>query len=233
MLPGGSASKPSAGGNMSEGPTNERRSRAQYGVLAAAAICAIAVVGYFLSAGGGDGTADGDIAGGTPVSQIRGAPTPFPNTGVLEPNRPKEGERAPDFALVDARDTTKVRKLSDYRGKAVVVNWFASWCDPCKREIPEFQKAQDQFASQLVILGVDYLEDADAAVAILDRLKATYPAVLDTNAAIADHYRVGRGLPVTFFIDKDGVLQSFKTGELTPAELETNLAKVGIAYSSR
>ena len=217
---------------MPEDPTAARRPVRQYAVLAAAAIFAIGTVGYFLASS--DGTTSGNAPlNGTPVSSLPGAPTAFPNTGVLEPNRPKEGERAPDFALVDARDTTTVHKLSDYRGKAVVVNWFASWCDPCKREIPAFQKAQDQLGDQLVVLGVDYLEDPGPAVGILDKLGATYPAVLDANAAVADHYRVGRGLPVTFFIDKDGVLQSFKTGELTLAELESNLAKVGITYRAR
>lgn len=218
---------------MSEGSTTESRSLAQYAVLAVAVVFALAVLGYFLVAGGDEGASDTNAFGGTPVSKLPGAPTAFPNTGVLEPNRPKEGERAPDFALVDARDTTKVRKLSDFRGKAVVVNWFASWCDPCKREIPEFQRAQDQFGEQLVVLGVNYLEDPAPAVAILDKLKATYVAVLDSNAAVADHYRVGRGLPVTFFIDKDGVLQAFKTGELTPSEFEANLARVGITYKAR
>ena len=234
MLPGGSARKPVVEERMSEGSTNERRPLAQYGALAAAAVFAVAVVGYFLVSSGGDTTSGARSAfPGTPVSQLPGAPTAFPNTGVLEPNRPKEGERAPDFALVDARDATKVRKLSDYRGKAVVVNWYASWCDPCKREIPEFQKAQDQLGGQLVVLGVNYLEDPEKAVGILDKLKANYVAVLDANGAVADHYRVGRGLPVTFFIDKEGVLQSFKTGELTPSEFEANLAKVGIAYKAR
>ncbi|MEP7214717.1 MAG: TlpA family protein disulfide reductase [Anaerolineaceae bacterium] len=214
---------------MPEGSPNPIRSLAQYGVLAVAAVFAVAVVGYFLVS-----SSDGKNAfEGTPVSRLPGAPTAFPNTGVLEPNRPKEGERAPDFALVDARDTTKVHKLSDYRGKAVVVNWFASWCDPCKREIPEFQNAQDQLGDQLVVLGVNYLEDPGPAVAILDKLKATYVAVLDTNGAVADHYRVGRGLPVTFFIDKEGVLQFFKTGELTPSEFEANLARVGITYKAQ
>lgn len=210
---------------MSEGPTNERRSGVQYGPLAVAAIFAAAVVGYFVFASG-----EGSPA---PPAASTAAPTAFPNTGVLDANRPKEGERAPDFALVDARDTSKVRKLSDYRGRAVVLNWYASWCDPCKREIPRFQKAQDQLGGQLVVLGVDYLEAPAQAVGILDRLKATYPAVLDSTASVAEHYRVGRGLPVTFFIDKDGVVQSFKTGELTEAELETNLAKVGISYTPR
>ena len=233
MLPGACASKRPVEGRMSEGPTNERRSGAQYGVLAIAVIFAVAVVGYFVFSGGADSTADNPAFGGTPVSQLPGAPTPFPDTGVLEPNRPKEGERAPDFALVDARDTTKLRKLSDYRGKAVVLNWFASWCGPCKNEIPMFQRAQDQLGDQLVVFGVDYLEDASQAVGILDRLKATYPAVLDANGAVSDHYRVGQRLPTTFFIDKDGILRVVKTGELTVDEFEANLAKVGITYKSR
>ncbi len=217
---------------MPDDLTPHRRPLAQYGVLALAAIFAVGTIGYFLASSGDGANVDKGPLNGTPVSLLPGVPTAFPDTGVLEPNRPKVGERAPDFALVDARDTTKVRKLSDYRGKAVIVNWFASWCDPCKREIPAFQKAQDALGEQLVVLGVDYLEDPDKAVGILDKLNATYPAVLDANAAVADHYRVGRGLPVTFFIDKDGVLQSFKTGELTASELESNLAKVGISYKA-
>ncbi len=218
---------------MSGEPTTSRRPWGQYGVLVVAAVVAIGTVGYFLGAGDGSAKPANGPLNGTPVGSLPGAPTAYPDTGVLEPNRPKVGERAPDFALVDARDTTKVRKLSDYRGKAVVLNWFASWCDPCKREIPAFQKAQIQLGDQLVVLGVDYLEDPEKAVGILDKLGATYPAVLDANAAVADHYRVGRGLPVTFFIDKDGVLQSFKTGELTPSDLESNLAKVGISYKAQ
>ncbi|MBA4181454.1 MAG: hypothetical protein C0506_12760 [Anaerolinea sp.] len=202
---------------------------AQYGVLAVAILLAIGVGGYlFLS---GDGKDEELAFGGTPVSALPGAPTAFPNTGMLEPNRPKEGERAPDFALVDARDTTRVRKLSEFRGKAVVVNWYASWCEPCKNEIPAFQKAVDALGGELVVLGVNYLEDRDRAIGVLDKLGATYPAVLDTNAAVADHYRVGRGLPVSFFIDKEGVLQAFKTGEIKKDELGGYLAKIGLTYS--
>ena len=55
--------------------------------------------------------------------------------GPLDPQRPEVGKPAPNFALIDARDGTTVRKLSDYTGKTVVVNWYASWCEPCKDEI--------------------------------------------------------------------------------------------------
>jgi len=160
-----------------------------------------------------------------------GGPTPVPNTGVLQPQRPNQGDPAPDFALVDARDGKTIRKLSDFRGKAVIVNWYASWCAPCKAEIPEFQQAADALGSQLVVLGVDYMETSDQATSILDEFGATYPALLDTNGAVAEHYRVTQGLPTTFFLDKDGVLRAMKTGQVKPDELVDFLAKAGVTYN--
>jgi peroxiredoxin len=215
---------------MTEPATAKPTPIAQYLVLGLAVLIAAGVGAYFFLSGGDDNK---DLAfGGTPVSSLPGAPTAIPGTGVLEPNRPKEGERAPDFALVDARDAAKVRKLSDFRGTAMIVNWYASWCDPCTNEIPEFQKAVDALGGQLTVLGVDYLESSDKASGIMKALGATYPAVLDSNAAVADHYRIGRGLPVTFFIDKDGVLQAMKTGEVKRTELGDYLAKIGLTYSA-
>ncbi|MFN0094735.1 MAG: TlpA family protein disulfide reductase, partial [Dehalococcoidia bacterium] len=139
--------------------------------------------------------------------------------GPLVPQRPKVGELAPDFALVDARDGSAVRKLSDYRGKVVIVNWYASWCGPCKEEIPDFEAASQQLKGDLVVLGVNYLESRQRAVSILDTFKATYPAVLDSEGDVADHYRVGGGLPATFFVDRDGVLQGTQLGLLTTEAL--------------
>ena len=172
----------------------------------------------------------------TPQEFALAGKTPSANNakglGPLDPQRPKEGQPAPDFALLDARDGTTVRKLSDYRGKAVIVNWFASWCDPCKEEIPDFQHAMDASNGQLVVLGVNFLESQDKAVGILNSLKATYPAVLDSDGDVADHYRVGGGLPVTFFVDKDGVLRGMQSGRVKKADLETQLAKLGITYKA-
>lgn len=210
-----------------------REARGQHGiggalVIALAALAAVGVGLYILTSGGGD-DGGGAVFGGTPVSALLGY-TPEPDTGVLEPRRPKVGEVAPDFALRDVREPAVVRKLSDYRGKAVVLNWFATWCGPCKDEIPAFQAAQDALGEQVVFLGVDFAEDRDQVVAFLNGLASTYPALLDSNAAVADHYRVGPGLPVTFFIDRDGILRAIRPGEVTPSILRENLAKVGITY---
>ena len=192
-----------------------------YAVLATAVFIAVLAGAYVFLRPSGDSGKD--------VETPTGIVNPYPNTGPLDPNRPTEGEKAPDFALVDARDPSKVVKLSDYRGKAVILNWFASWCDPCKNEIPEFQAAQEKLGDQLVVLGVDYLEQPADAVGILDKFGATYPAVLDGAGTVARHYRVTY-MPTTFFIDKDGVLRVIKTGEVHDDALVTFLSKVGITY---
>ncbi|MGB4861209.1 MAG: TlpA disulfide reductase family protein [Tepidiformaceae bacterium] len=194
-----------------------------YLALAGALILAIGVGVYLFASGGDD---DGNIK----LDDLNLA-TPLPNTGPIDPNRPEEGKTAPDFALADARDTSKIIKLSDYRGKAVILNWYASWCGPCKSEIPAFVRAQEKLEGELVVLGVDYLETDTAATGILEEFGATYPAVLDTAGKVAEHYRTGLGVPVTFFIDKDGILRATRRGEVHEDELADLLAKAGVSYS--
>lgn len=211
----------------SPAPSAPRRNLAGYAVLGLAVIAALAVGVYLFVSGGGD---DENAEPAAPVTGIPGVPNPYPNTGPLDPNRPAIGEAAPNFALVDARDTSVVRQLADYRGKAVVINWYASWCGPCKAEIPDFLKAQEALGDQVVFLGVNFLESQDKAVGILDELGATYPAVLDASGSVADHYRVA-GMPSTFFVDKDGILRAMKTGRVTEEELGKFLTGAGVPYS--
>lgn len=196
---------------------------AGYLALAAALVLAIGV-GAYLLVSSGDDTSDPTIAG-------LGLENPFPNTGPIDPNRPKEGEPAPDFALANARDTSKVIKLSDFRGKVVILNWYASWCRPCQNEIPALMRVQDEFEGELVVLGIDFLESSSAALSILDDFGATYPAVLDASGSVADHYRTSGGVPVSFFIDKEGVLRATRRGELYEKDLPGFLEKVGLTYT--
>lgn len=151
--------------------------------------------------------------------------------GPLVPDRPDIGKPAPDFALIDARDGTTVRKLSDFRGTPVVVNWYASWCGPCKEEIPEFQQAQDTLGDSVVFFGVNVREDAERATSILDEFGATYPAVLDRDGRVSDHYRAN-ALPHTVFIDAEGIVRAIKVGQVHADDLEENLAKIGLEYSA-
>jgi cytochrome c biogenesis protein CcmG, thiol:disulfide interchange protein DsbE len=212
----------------SESATGSQRQLFGYLALGVAALITVAAAVYVFTSGD-DGPAAPMALPGASIDGM-GAPTPVPNTGVLSSNRPAIGQPAPDFALVDARDTTSIVKLSDFRGRAVVLNWYASWCGPCKEEIPDFQEAQDALADEVVFLGVNYLESQSRAIGILDLFFATYPAVLDSRGEVAEHYRV-MSMPTTFFIDTDGILRSMKTGLVTKQDLQKNLAAVGVDYT--
>lgn len=181
-----------------------------FGVIGAAAV-------VFAMRGGDD---DGDNTGGETVD-VR--------IGVLDPFRPADGEPAPDFALVDARDGETVHRLSDYRGKVVVLNWYASWCGPCKNEIPDFQEAQDALGDDVVFLLVNLQEDQSVATGFLEDLDATMLAVLDSEGEVAEHYRV-RGMPTTYFIDREGNVAISGSGLVTRAALEEELAKLGLEF---
>ncbi len=161
---------------------------------------------------------------GTPAP----TPTAFPGTGPLDSRQARVGEPAPDFALLDVRDETTIRRLSDYRGKVVLLNWYASWCSPCRREIPLLQRAAEAIPDDLVVLGVDLQEPFERARAILEMFGGRYPAVLDSNGEVSVRYGV-RGLPTTFVIDRDGRILGVRAGELREEDLRRLLAQAGLA----
>lgn len=201
-----------------------------YAALAIAVAVAIGVGAYlFTTSGAANDTAPQSLDG-TPIGSLLDA-TPEPNTGVLDPARPKIGDPAPDFALIDARDGTTVRKLSDFRGTPVVINFFFADCTPCKLEIPDYQAAQTALGQQIVFLGVDPVDSHSRATSFLADLKSTYPAVIDSGAKVNDHYRV-TGWPVSFFVDKDGILRDMHTGQITAKALPDYLAKIGLTYTA-
>ena len=208
-----------------EQPNEPRHQFLGFAALAVAAVVAAAAAFYAFT------SSDKSSPTSVPVSQQSGAPTPVPGTGVLSSERPEIGRPAPDFALVDARDSAAIVKLSDFRGKAVVLNWYASWCGPCRREIPDFEQAQQILAGEVVFVGVNYLESSSRAVAMLDEFGGTYPAVLDSSGVVSDHYRI-TFMPTTFFIDRDGILRSVKTGQVSPDDLTRHLERVGVTYTA-
>jgi peroxiredoxin len=151
--------------------------------------------------------------------------------GLIDSQRPEVGEPAPDFALLDVRDETTVRKLSDYRGRVVILNWYATWCGPCRQEIPDFEEAYSQLQGDLVVFGVNLQESPGAAAALLDDLGATYPSVIDSDGAVYGHYG-GLGMPFTLFIDRDGDVFSMGSGVITAGALQAELAKLGLVYQA-
>lgn len=189
-------------------PQINRRSLTSILTFAVAAVIAVGAVAYAMFPRDGDSPKDGAVV------------------GIIDGWRPETGKPAPDFALVDARDGTTVRKLSDYRGQTVVLNWYASWCGPCRAEMPDFEAAYQELDGAIVVLGVNLMESREAAVNMLQSVGATFPSVLDSDGSIANHYGV-RGMPTTFFIDADGVVVSSGTGRITEETLRAELAKLG------
>jgi cytochrome c biogenesis protein CcmG/thiol:disulfide interchange protein DsbE len=148
-------------------------------------------------------------------------------TTTLPPENqsPTVGMVAPDFKLMDAQ-TGKVVQLNDLRGQPVLVNFWATWCAPCRVEMPTFQAAYTQHQAQgLVILAVNNLEDAKTVTAFGDELGLTFPLLLDSDAAVQNNYRV-RAFPSSYFIARDGTIAAFHLGALSETQLAENLALI-------
>lgn len=133
------------------------------------------------------------------------------------------GDPAPEVAL-RALDGETVR-LSDYAGRPVLVNFWASWCPPCRAEMPRFEEAHA--AGRVVVLGVNTLDaddEAEARAAARD-LGVTFPVLFDEQGDAQRAYSV-RGLPTTFLVGPDGRILAVRPGEISQALLDEYLAMV-------
>lgn len=123
--------------------------------------------------------------------------------------------------------------LADYRGQVVLLNFWGTWCEPCKRELPALQAAHEQLGSQgLAVIGVnltgnEVLQGGDNAKirAFLDQYSVTYPIALDREGTISNDYRVFP-LPTSFFIDAEGAIRYVHIGELTLDDVKATFARL-------
>jgi cytochrome c biogenesis protein CcmG/thiol:disulfide interchange protein DsbE len=137
---------------------------------------------------------------------------PAATTGGAPPPSPREGFSAPDFTL-DLLGNGQV-KLSELRGKVVMVNLWASWCPPCRAEMPAIEKVyranKDQGLEVLAVNSTVQDSEADAA-AFVQNFGLTFPIPLDRTGAVSARYLL-RALPSTYFIDRRGVIRSVVIG---------------------
>lgn len=130
------------------------------------------------------------------------------------------GAAAPDFELLD-RDSNPIR-LSDLQGNVVVVNFWASWCPPCRDEMPALQAIAQEYADQgLVVLGVNttYTDSREDALEFIDTLGLTFPILFDETGEVTEKAYGVFGLPVTFWIKTDGTIHFIKVGPSDQEEM--------------
>lgn len=102
--------------------------------------------------------------------------------------------------------------LAAYAGRAVIVNFWASWCIPCRQEFPMYRQARDQYGAQgLEVLGIVYQDGPDAARSFMTSHGGNWPALVDPGGQVAKAYRV-IGIPTSFFVDRQGVIREISYG---------------------
>lgn len=138
---------------------------------------------------------------------------------------PEVGAVAPDFSLTSI-DGDQLR-LSDYRGKPVILNFWATWCPPCRAELPALEEIWQQYDENVIVLAVDQGESPQTVANFTrEQVPVTFPVLLDIDQSVGDGYWVN-SLPTTFFIDADGVIQDMRIGgPLTVDFLQEKIAQL-------
>ena len=159
-----------------------------------------------------------------PVANLFAGPTSVGVIRQLVPDpaaRPAIGEHAPNFQWNAPDGSTKT--LADLRGKPVVITFWATWCEPCRREMPAMQRVAT--STDAVFLAVDLLEDGARVRGFMDSLGVDrLLPLLDTDGSVTRAYSAIE-LPETFFVDTKGVIADIERGELDEAGVRAGIAK--------
>ncbi|RRR74327.1 MAG: redoxin domain-containing protein [Candidatus Viridilinea halotolerans] len=153
------------------------------------------------------------------------------DSGVAGQPMPQMDRVAPAFTLESLQGESI--SLADFQGQVVLLNFWGTWCEPCKREIPALERAHRQYRDQgLVIIGVNLTHneraqgrDQTTIAAFLDQFNVTYVNVLDTQGEVTNAYRIFP-LPTSFFVDDTGHIRYVHIGELTFADIEARFLEL-------
>jgi len=163
--------------------------------------------------------ARGSAGGAVPLPTPRGA-TPLPAPAAVV------GAPAPDFTLADLSGHSV--SLSGFKGQVVLLNFWATWCPPCKLEMPTLQQHSVDYKDQgLVVVGVEAGEPKADVQDFANNLRLTFPILPDEKATVTDMYRV-TALPTTFIIDRQGIIVQQAMGMLSSEQVDGYLAQLGL-----
>lgn len=136
---------------------------------------------------------------------------------------PALGRPAPDFTLTTVAGETL--QLASLRGQPVVLNFWATWCAPCRREMPVLQNASQRFAGEVAFVGIDQGESPEVVEEYIKNLGITFQVPLDSDMSVGSRYNV-QGMPITYFVDADGVIRHMWVGEMNSVILAEGIAKI-------
>jgi thiol-disulfide isomerase/thioredoxin len=145
---------------------------------------------------------------------------------VMDENSPLVGKPADDFTLPDLKGVK--RALSSHKGKVVLLDFWATWCGPCRREMPIIEKLHGRFAKKgLVVYGVNCSESSAKAKAFVAKYAYTFPQLLDHDGSVQARYQI-TAIPTVFIVDKQGTVRAHLIGGRSEDELVAALAKAGL-----
>lgn len=137
---------------------------------------------------------------------------------------PRESGKAPEFSLMTFEGETI--NLNDFQGQVVVINFWASWCLPCRDESPYLEAIWRKYKDKgVVFIGVDYVDTEKEALAYIEEFDLTFYNGPDLGTRISRDYRI-QGVPETFFVGKDGTLRGVKIGPLAAPELDIRIEEL-------
>ncbi len=139
---------------------------------------------------------------------------------------PAINKPVPDFTLLSLSGDRL--STEDLRGHLVLINFWATWCGPCRIEMPYFEEAYQQFGPDLVVLAVNIDEPADQVQSFVDELGLNFNILLDTGSKIQNQYRV-TAFPTTYLVDRKGVVKAQHIGTLTRSQLFEYLEQAGLS----
>lgn len=138
---------------------------------------------------------------------------------------PMVGHTAPDFELNNLAGQSV--KLGDLRGHPVLINFWATWCEYCLEEMPVIEKYSQQYAPELIVLGVDVGDSLDQIISVVNKYGFTYNILWDPDSRVFKNYRLD-SFPVTFLLDNQGTVKVKHIGYMSESNLVAYLRQVGL-----
>lgn len=140
----------------------------------------------------------------------------------------KTGQPAPNFVLKNMAG--QAVQLSDFSGHPRLINFWTTWCGPCREEMPILQDRYSRWAPRLVIIGIDECEKSADAVTYVAQYLLTFPVLIDEDCRVGPKDYLVHAYPTSFFVDQAGIIRSVIIGSMSPETLDRNLFLIGVGY---